>query len=201
MFAVNGILFNHEGPRRGETFVTRKITRAVANIKFGQMDYFEIGNLDARRDWGHAKDFVECMWMMLQVDKPTDYLIATGKLHSVRQFVVAAFKHIGVAVTWEGEGVEEVGKDAKTGEVRVKVHPRYFRPSEVNVMDGDPSKVRARMHFCPFSCFFFQAEDGIRDFCLSRGLGDVYKRQTSRSATWTRGGTGAMPRTSWNACG
>ncbi|CAL1296220.1 unnamed protein product [Larinioides sclopetarius] len=131
MFAVNGILFNHESPRRGENFVTRKITRSVAKILLNQQDCFELGNLDSKRDWGHAKDYVEAMWMMMQTETPEDFVIATGESHSVREFVEQAFKHIGKEIVWEGSGVDEVGKEKETGVVRVKVNPRYFRPTEV----------------------------------------------------------------------
>ncbi|XP_033110140.1 GDP-mannose 4,6 dehydratase-like isoform X1 [Anneissia japonica] len=131
MFACNGILFNHESPRRGETFVTRKITRAVAKIHLKLGEEVCLGNLDAQRDWGHAKDYVEGMWMMLQQDKPEDFVIATGEVHSVRQFVVAAFKCIGEEILWEGSGVSEVGKDKYTGNIRVRVDAKFYRPTEV----------------------------------------------------------------------
>ncbi|CAG2104003.1 unnamed protein product [Medioppia subpectinata] len=131
IYATNGILFNHESPRRGETFVTRKITRSVAKIHLGEMEYFELGNLDSRRDWGHAKDYVEAMWLMLQQPVPTDYVISTGEAHSVREFVELAFKRIGREIVWEGSGVNEVGKDRETGIIRVRVNQKHFRPSEV----------------------------------------------------------------------
>lgn len=149
MYACNGILFNHESPRRGETFVTRKITRAVAKIALGQQQTVELGNLDSKRDWGHAKDYVEAMWMMLQQDEPRDYVIATGVAHSVREFVVASFKHIGVEIVWEGSGVEEVGKDKATGIVRVKVNPKYYRPTEVEFLLGDASKAANELGWKP----------------------------------------------------
>ncbi|GIX96829.1 GDP-mannose 4,6 dehydratase [Caerostris extrusa] len=149
MFAVNGILFNHESPRRGETFVTRKITRSVAKISLNQQEYFELGNLDSKRDWGHAKDYVEAMWMMLQEEKPEDFVIATGESHSVREFVEAAFKHIGKEIVWEGSGVEEVGKEKETGIVRVRVNPRYFRPTEVEFLLGDSSKAKEKIGWEP----------------------------------------------------
>lgn len=149
MFACNGILFNHESPRRGETFVTRKITRAVAKITLGQQDHLELGNLDAKRDWGHAKDYVEAMWLMLQQDKPEDYVISTGVCHSVREFVLAAFKHVGVEIDWEGEGVEEIGKDKKTGEVRIRVNPKYYRPTEVEFLLGDCTKAKTNLGWEP----------------------------------------------------
>lgn len=131
MFACNGILFNHESPRRGENFVTRKITRSVAKISLGILDYFELGNLDSKRDWGHARDYVEAMWLMLQQEKPEDFVIATGETHKVREFVELAFKFVGKDIVWDGEGVNEVGKEKDTGIIRVKVNPKYFRPTEV----------------------------------------------------------------------
>ena len=149
MFACNGILFNHESPRRGETFVTRKITRSVAKISLGQLDYFELGNLDSQRDWGHAKDYVECMWKMLQLDAPDDFVIATGKMHSVREFVEATFKYIGKEIVWEGSGDSEVGKEKATGEVRVKVNPKYYRPTEVEELLGDPTKAKNKIGWVP----------------------------------------------------
>jgi len=145
MFACNGILFNHESPRRGETFVTRKITRAVAKIHLDQQSHIELGNLDSQRDWGHAKDYVEAMWLMLQQEKPEDFVISTGKAHSVREFVEMAFDHIGVQIKWEGKGVEEVGKDAKTGVVRVKVNPKFYRPTEVEFLLGDCTKAKEKL--------------------------------------------------------
>ena len=140
MFACNGILFNHESPIRGETFVTRKITRAVARIKLGLQDLLYLGNLDVRRDWGHARDFIRAMWLMLQQDEPDDYVIATGENHSVREFVEKAFSHIDVKIRWQGSGVHETGKDAATGKTLIKIDPRYFRPTEVDFLLGDPSK-------------------------------------------------------------
>jgi GDPmannose 4,6-dehydratase len=138
-------LFNHEGPTRGETFVTRKITRAVASIKLGMQQQLYLGNLDARRDWGHARDFVEGMWRILQQPQPDDYVLATGETHSVREFVERAFAQIGVALEWRGQGVDETGVDAETGRTLVKVDPRYFRPTEVDLLLGDPSKARRRL--------------------------------------------------------
>ncbi|XP_035218908.1 GDP-mannose 4,6 dehydratase-like isoform X1 [Stegodyphus dumicola] len=149
MFAVNGILFNHESPRRGETFVTRKITRSVAKIHLNKLDFFELGNLDSKRDWGHAKDYVEAMWLMLQQKYPEDFVIATGESHSVREFVEAAFKHVGKEIIWEGSGLNEVGKEKETGAVRVRVNPRYFRPSEVEFLLGDSSKARQKIGWKP----------------------------------------------------
>ena len=138
--ASNGILFNHEGPVRGETFVTRKITRAVAAMEAGVQEKLFLGNLDARRDWGHARDYVEGMWRMLQQDVADDYVIATGESHTVREFVEAAFRQTGVDIEWRGAGVDEVGVDAATGTVRVQIDPRYFRPTEVDCLIGDARK-------------------------------------------------------------
>ena len=140
--ASNGILFNHESPMRGETFVTRKITRAVAAIHKGKNGPIYIGNLEARRDWGHAKEYVEGMWRMLQQDKPGDYVLATGEMHSVREFIELAFSFINRKVEWNGAGLNEVGVDSDTGETLVKIDPRYFRPTEVDLLLGDPSKAR-----------------------------------------------------------
>jgi len=143
MHASNGILFNHEGPTRGETFVTRKITRAVAAIHHGLQDKLYVGNLDARRDWGHARDYVEGMWLMLQQDAPDDYVLATGESHSVREFIELAFAHTGCKIVWEGVGTQERGIDAKSGKTLVAVDERYFRPTEVEFLLGDPSKAKA----------------------------------------------------------
>ena len=145
MHASNGILFNHESPIRGETFVTRKITRAVASIECGLQQKLFLGNLDALRDWGHARDFVEGMWLILQQDTPDDYVLATGESHSVREFVEKAFSHIGKTIVWRGSGVEEKGVDKSTGQVLIEVDPRYFRPTEVDALLGDPSKARAKL--------------------------------------------------------
>jgi GDPmannose 4,6-dehydratase len=145
MHASAGILFNHESPIRGETFVTRKITRAVASIAQGLQQKLFLGNLHARRDWGHARDFVEGMWLILQQDDPDDYVLATGESHSVREFVEKAFAHIGRAIVWQGRGVEEKGIDKSTGKVLVEVDPRYFRPTEVDALLGDASKAHAKL--------------------------------------------------------
>ena len=138
--ASNGILFNHEGPTRGETFVTRKITQAVAAIKHGRQSQLFLGNIDAKRDWGHARDYVEGMWLMLRQDEPGDYVLATGESHSVREFVEIAFDHVGLTIEWRGQGLDEVGVDAATGDVLVRIDSRYFRPTEVEELLGDPSK-------------------------------------------------------------
>jgi GDPmannose 4,6-dehydratase len=153
LHASAGILFNHESPIRGETFVTRKITRAVASIECGLQKKLFLGNLDARRDWGHARDFVEGMWLILQQDTPDDYVLATGESHSVREFVEKAFSHIGRAIVWRGRAVEEKGVDKSTGEVLVEVDPRYFRPTEVDCLVGDPSKARAKLGWRPRTSF------------------------------------------------
>lgn len=149
MFAVNGILFNHESERRGETFVTRKITLAVARIAQGFQDKLYLGNLSALRDWGYAKDYVECMWMMLQADKPDDFVIATGESHSVREFCTLAFHHVGIELRWEGEGVEEKGIDVQTGKILVEVDPKYFRPAEVDQLLGNPNKAKTILGWNP----------------------------------------------------
>ncbi len=143
--ASNGILFNHEGPTRGETFVTRKITRAVAAIELGLQQKLYIGNLNAERDWGHARDFVEGMWMILQQDEPDDYVLATGEKHSVRWFTEKAFAHVGKRIEWRGSGAEEKGIDSKSGRVLIEVDPRYFRPTEVDILLGDPSKAHQKL--------------------------------------------------------
>ncbi|MEM1380225.1 MAG: GDP-mannose 4,6-dehydratase [Pseudomonadota bacterium] len=145
MHASNGILFNHESPLRGETFVTRKITRAVAAIKLGFQDTLYLGNLDAQRDWGHARDYVEGMWRIVQQDEADDYVLGTGEMHSVRAFVEQAFKRIGVDIAWQGEGVDEIGIDQATGTVRVRVDPRYFRPAEVDLLLSDPTKAKEKL--------------------------------------------------------
>ncbi len=145
MHASNGILFNHEGPLRGETFVTRKITRAVAAIEKGLQERLYLGNLDAQRDWGHARDYVEGMWRILQQPEPDDYVLATGEMHSVREFVERAFACVGRRIVWQGKGVDEVGHDEKTGKDVVRVDPRYFRPTEVEQLLGDPTKARTKL--------------------------------------------------------
>ncbi len=145
MFACNGILFNHESPVRGETFVTRKITRAVARIRLGLQDKLYLGNLDSKRDWGHARDFVRAMWLMLQQDRPEDFVVATGETYSVRDFVERAFAKVGIGLAWEGTGLEEVGRNQETGREVVSIDPRYFRPTEVDFLLGDPSKAREKL--------------------------------------------------------
>ena len=149
IFASNGILFNHESPRRGETFVTRKITLAVARIKLGKQKKLYLGNLDAKRDWGHAKDYVECMWLILQNDVPDDFVIATGEMHTVREFCELAFKEVGINLRWEGEGINEKGIDTETNNVLIEVDPQYFRPTEVDQLLGDPSKAMKKLGWNP----------------------------------------------------
>lgn len=145
IYACNGILFNHESPFRGETFVTRKITRAVAKIKLGLQEKLYLGNLDAQRDWGHAKDYVYGMWQMMQQDKADDYVLATGETHPVREFVEKSFKHVGINVRWEGSGVNEKGIDTETNKVLVEVDEKYFRPTEVDLLLGDPTKAKTEL--------------------------------------------------------
>ena len=153
MHASNGILFNHEGPMRGETFVTRKITRAVAAIERGLQEHLYLGNLNAKRDWGHARDFVVGMWLMLQQEEPDDYVLATGETHSVREFVERAFAHVGCRIAWRGSGADEVGIDEASGKEIVHIDPRYFRPTEVDELWGDASKARARLGWEPKTTF------------------------------------------------
>ena len=154
MFAVNGILFNHESERRGETFVTRKITLAAARIAAGEQDKLYLGNLSALRDWGYARDYVECMWLMLQHGTPEDFVIATGEQHSVREFTERAFHEVGIDLRWEGEGVEERGIDIATGRVLVEVDPKYFRPAEVETLLGDPTKAKELLGWNPSKTSF-----------------------------------------------
>jgi len=149
MFTCNGILFNHESPIRGETFVTRKITRAAAKISLGLQQKLFLGNIDAERDWGHAKDYVEGMWMMMQQDTPDDYVLATGKKVSVRKFVEMSFKHVGIELKWEGKGVDEKGINVATGKAVVEIDPKYFRPSEVDLLVGDASKANKQLGWKP----------------------------------------------------
>ncbi|MCQ2312216.1 MAG: GDP-mannose 4,6-dehydratase [Paludibacteraceae bacterium] len=154
MFAVNGILFNHESERRGENFVTRKITLAAAAIAQGRQDKLYLGNLSARRDWGYARDYVECMWLILQHETPEDFVIATGEMHTVREFCTLAFHEAGIELRWEGEGVDEKGIDVKTGKVLVEVDPKFFRPAEVEQLCGDPSKAKKLLGWNPTKTSF-----------------------------------------------
>jgi GDPmannose 4,6-dehydratase len=153
MFAVNGILFNHESPRRGETFVTRKITRGLSRIVHGLEDRLYIGNLEAKRDWGYAKDYVEGMWRMLQAKEPDDFVLATGEMHSVREFIEKAGAHLGLSIAWKGKGLKEMGVDRKTGKVLIEIDPRYFRPAEVDVLLGDYSKAKRILKWKPTTSF------------------------------------------------
>jgi GDPmannose 4,6-dehydratase len=157
LYACNGILFNHESPRRGETFVTKKITKAVANIKKGKQKQLRLGNLDSKRDWGHAKEYVEAMWLMLQQEQPDDYVIATGKTYTIRQFVEFAFEEIGIEIKWKGTGVDEIGYDATTGDRLVIVDPKYFRPAEVELLHGDPSKAKEKLDW--------EAKIDVKELC------------------------------------
>jgi GDPmannose 4,6-dehydratase len=177
MFACNGILFNHESPIRGETFVTRKITRAVARIKLGLQAKLYLGNLGAKRDWGYAGDYAKAMWLMLQQDAPDDYVIATGESHTVREFVEKAFKEVGVRIAWEGQGVSEVGKDAESGEVQVQVDPRYFRPTEVEELLGDPTKAQTRLGWKPKVSF-----DELIKIMVREDIKEAEKDQLCRRA-------------------
>ena len=162
MYACTGILFNHESPRRGETFVTRKITRGLSRISSGLQDVLELGNLNAKRDWGHAKDFVEAMWLMLQQDNPEDYVIATGEQFSVREFVERSAPYFGFNIIWEGDGLNEVGIDKNTGKTIIKVNSKYFRPAEVETLLGDPSKAKKQLGWEPKISF----DQLVEDMCL-----------------------------------
>lgn len=163
LYACNGILFNHESPRRGETFVTRKITRALARIKLGTQDCLYLGNLNALRDWGHAQDYVEMQWLMLQQERAEDYVIATGEQHSVREFVELAAKEIGITIQWEGSGVDEKGYDIATNQCIVAVDPRYFRPAEVETLLGDASKARKNLGWTPRTSFYELVAEMMRE--------------------------------------
>lgn len=179
LYACNGILFNHESPLRGETFVTRKITRGVARIKLGVQETLYLGNLNALRDWGFAGDYVQAMWLMLQQQTPDDYVVATGETHSVREFVELAFENIGITIVWSGDGLAEVGTDAATGKVLVRIDERYFRPTEVDFLQGDASKIKEKLNWQPQLSFpelvkVMIAEDLKRTerdmLCVSRGF-------------------------------
>ncbi|NOR25272.1 MAG: GDP-mannose 4,6-dehydratase [Desulforhopalus sp.] len=175
MYACNGILFNHESPVRGETFVTRKITRALSRIKLNLQDCLYLGNLDAKRDWGHAQDYVEMQWLMLQQDEPEDFVIATGKQHSVRDFVDAAAKELGISIRWEGQGKDEKGYDAD-GNCRVAVDPRYFRPTEVETLLGDPSKAKEKLGWTPRITFKELVAEMVREDLKSAERDELVKR-------------------------
>jgi GDPmannose 4,6-dehydratase len=175
IYACNGILFNHESPLRGETFVTRKITRALARIKLNLQDCLYLGNMDSLRDWGHAKDYVEMQWLMLQQDKPEDFVIATGVQYSVREFVDAAAKELGITVTWQGTGVDETGTD-QNGNVIVRVDPRYFRPTEVETLLGDPTKAREKLGWTPKTTFHELVAEMVREDLKSAERDELVKK-------------------------
>jgi len=176
LYACNGILFNHESPVRGETFVTRKITRALARIKLGLQNCLYLGNLDAKRDWGHARDYVRMMWMMLQQDAPDDFVIATGEQHSVRDFVDAAAGELGIHMTWQGKGVDETGTD-QDGRVIVRVDPRYFRPAEVETLLGDPSKAKQKLGWTPVIRFEELVAEMVREDLKDAERDELCKRE------------------------
>jgi len=175
MYACNGILFNHESPTRGETFVTRKITRALARIKLGLQDCLYLGNLNAKRDWGHAKDYIEMQWLMLQQEKPEDYVIASGEQYSVRDFVNAAAAELGISIVWKGEGANEKGYDA-SGRSIVSVDPRYFRPTEVETLLGDASKARAKLGWTPKITFRDLVAEMVRQDLKEAERDELVKR-------------------------
>ena len=177
MYACNGILFNHESPVRGETFVTRKITRALARIKLCLQDCLYLGNLDAKRDWGHAKDYVEMQWLMLQQEKPEDFVIATGVQYSVRDFVNAAARELGMSIRWEGEGIDEVGYlDPQSSRAIVRVDPRYFRPTEVETLLGDASKARNKLGWTPKISFEELVSEMVREDLKSAERDELVKK-------------------------
>jgi GDPmannose 4,6-dehydratase len=176
MYACNGILFNHESPIRGETFVTRKITRAMARIKLGLQECVYLGNMNAKRDWGHARDYVEMQWLMLQQEKPEDFVIATGVQYSVRDFVNASAKELGIEIRWEGEGVNEKGINAQNGKVIVAVDPRYFRPTEVETLLGDPTKAKERLGWTPKTTFEDLVAEMVREDLKSAERDELVKR-------------------------
>ena len=179
LYACNGILFNHESPVRGETFVSRKITRALARIKLGLQDCLYLGNLDARRDWGHARDYVEAQWLMLQQDKPEDFVIATGEQHSVRDFVNLAAAKLGMRVSWKGKGADEQGLD-RDGRKIVAVDPRYFRPAEVDTLVGDPSKAKAKLSWSAKVGFEELVEEMVREDLKAAERDELVKRHGHR---------------------
>ena len=177
IYACNGILFNHESPRRGETFVTRKITRGLARVKLGLQDRVYLGNLDARRDWGHARDYVRMQWMMLQQEAPEDYVIATGQQYSVRDFVTAAAREVGITIRWEGAGTAERGIDAATGACVVAVDPRYYRPTEVETLLGDATKARERLGWAPEIGFDALVSEMMREDLKDAERDDLCRRE------------------------
>jgi GDPmannose 4,6-dehydratase len=177
LFACNGILFNHESPIRGETFVTRKITRGLARVKLGLQDKVFLGNLDAQRDWGHARDYVEMQWLMLQQAKPADYVIATGETRTVREFVEAAAGELGLSLRWEGKGKAEQGVDKKSGNVLVSIDPRYFRPNEVNRLKGDAAQARKKLGWKPRTSFKQLVAEMVREDLKKARLDELVKRE------------------------
>jgi len=180
-FSCNGILFNHESPLRGETFVTRKITRAVARIKLGLQEKLYLGNLDAKRDWGYAGDFVKAMWLILQQEDPEDYVIATGESHSVREFIEKAFKEVEIPIGWEGRGIDETGIDSETGKVLVQVDPSYFRPTEVDFLLGDSSKARKKLGWEPTVSFDTLVKKMVREDLKEAEKDQLIKSQGFRT--------------------
>lgn len=181
LYACNGILFNHESPVRGETFVTRKITRGLARIKLGLQEKLYLGNLDAKRDWGHARDYVEAMWLMLQQERPEDYVIATGEQHSVREFVEVAAAEAGMSLRWEGSGVDERGVDVNTGEIAVLVDPRYFRPTEVEALLGDATKAKTELGWMPRVSFETLVREMMREDLEHAGRDALMEREGYRT--------------------
>jgi GDPmannose 4,6-dehydratase len=170
MFASNGILFNHEGPTRGETFITRKVTRAVAAIMAGKQDCLYLGNLEAKRDWGSARDYVEGMWRILQHSEADDFVLATGETHSVRSFVEAAFKRVGKEIVWAGGGVDEVGRDRRSNQALIRIDPRYFRPTEVDLLIGDASKAAAKLGWKATTTFDELVSEMVVADCRAYGI-------------------------------
>ena len=181
IYACNGILFNHESPVRGETFVTRKITRAMARLKLGLQDCLYLGNLDAKRDWGHARDYVEMQWLMLQQDAPEDFVIATGVQYSVRDFVDAAARELGMEIRWEGEGIDEKGYDKQSGKCIVAVDPRYFRPTEVETLLGDPSKAKQKLGWVPKIPFEELVAEMVREDLKTAERDELCRREGFRT--------------------
>ena len=177
IYGCNGILFNHESPTRGETFVTRKITRAISRIKLGLQDCMYLGNMDAKRDWGHAKDYVEMQWLMLQQDQPDDYVIATGKQYTVRDFVDAAAEALSMSIRWEGQGVDEKGYNRETGKCIVRVDPRYFRPTEVETLLGDPTKAKQQLGWVPKITFRELVEEMVKEDLKVAERDDMCQKQ------------------------
>ena len=170
MFAANGILFNHEGPTRGETFVTRKITRAIAAIKADKQDCLFLGNLDAKRDWGSARDYVEGMWRILQHEKAEDFVLATGETHSVREFAEVGFRHAGIEIEWSGSGIDEIGRNTSNGNILVRIDPRYYRPTEVDLLIGDASKAKKLLGWTPKVLFAELVREMVEADCAAAGV-------------------------------